>query len=142
MKTAFQMVESEDKIVGYYANGDGIATFKDGVNIRQVEEILNDILDELYAIEFDIVNENEISICDTDKYHEDEILTFLNALAPYIKEGKMTYSGDDNCNWRFVFDPENECWLEESGIVDYNFESYTDEDLITEIEKRGYKVTK
>ena len=54
----------------------------------------------------------------------------------------MTYSGDDNCNWRFVFDSENECWLEESGIIDYNFESYTDEDLITEIEKRGYKVTK
>ena len=136
------MVEKEDKIVGYYANGDGIATFKDGVNIRQVEEILNDILDELCAIEFefDIVNENEISIYDTDKYHEDETLTFLNALVPYIKEGKMTYSGDDNCNWRFVFDPENECWLEESGIVDYNFESYTDEDLITEIEKEDIKL--
>lgn len=130
--------------MGYYASGDGIATFKDGVEIEKVEEMLDDILDKMHVIEFEfeIFNKNQISIYDTDKYHEDETLAFLNALSPYIIEGQMTYSGEDNCNWRFVFDSENECWTEESGIVDYNFESYSDEDLITELGKRGYKVIK
>ena len=130
--------------MGYYASGDGIATFKDGVEIEKVEEMLDDILDKMHVIgfEFEIFNKNQISIYDTDKYYEDETLAFQNALSPYIIEGQMTYSGEDNCNWRFVFDSENECWIEESGIVDYNFESYSDEDLITELEKRGYKVIK
>lgn len=130
--------------MGYYVSGDGIATFKDGVEIEKVEEMLDDILDKMHVIEFEfgIFNKNQIFIYDTNKYHEDETLAFLNALSPYIIEGQMTYSREDNCNWRFVFDSENECWTEESGIVDYNFESYSDEDLITELEKRGYKVIK
>lgn len=76
--------------MGYYASGDGIATFKDGVEIEKVEEMLDDILDKMHVIgfEFEIFNKNQISIYDTDKYYEDETLAFLNALSPYIIEGQ------------------------------------------------------
>ena len=64
--------------MGYYASGDGIATFKDGVEIEKVEEMLDDILDKMHVIgfEFEIFNKNQISIYDTDKYYEDETLAF------------------------------------------------------------------
>lgn len=52
--------------MGYYASGDGIATFKDGVEIEKVEEMLYDILNKMHVIEFEfeIFNKNQISIYD------------------------------------------------------------------------------
>lgn len=129
--------------MGYYANGDGAATFKNGVDIEKVGMLLDDKLDELDVIEFEFeIKGNEIYFYDSEKYHEDETLAFLNVLAPYITEGKMTYSGEDDCHWRFVFNSDEQGWDEESGTVDFDFESYTDEDLIVELERRGYNVTK
>ncbi len=33
-------------------------------------------------------------------------------------------------------------WVEESAMIDYNFESYTDEQMIEELDRRGYIVQK
>jgi hypothetical protein len=49
-------------------------------------------------------------------------------------------STDDNAQWRYRFDPETEKWSEESGVIDYNFESYNDDEIINELRKRGYLV--
>ena len=32
------------------------------------------------------------------------------------------------CTWRYVYYPESETWKEENARIDYNFESYTDEE--------------
>ena len=66
----------------------------------------------------------------------------IEALIPYITEGCAYCSGEEDCIWRYVYHPESETWKEENARIDYNFESYTDEELITELAKRGYKVTK
>lgn len=44
--------------------------------------------------------------------------------------------------WRIRFDSDTQEWIEENVTIVYGFESYTDDDLITELRKRGYVVRK
>ncbi len=55
--------------------------------------------------------------CFDAKYHEDEILSFLNALEPYTIEGTISFQGGDDDLWRFVF--KNSHWAEERGEIVY-----------------------
>lgn len=133
--------------MGYYANGSGSATI-----IKGQEEALTAILENKYGergvrcgLDYDIEEIQGvyyIEIYDSDKYYEDETNELLSVIAPYISEGNLNYSGEDDCIWRFNFDPETKEWKEENATIDYNFESYTDEQLIAELEKRGYMVNR
>ena len=51
-----------------------------------------------------------------------------------IIPAKMVVLGDS--------DPDGQEWVEESAMIDYNFESYTDEQMIEELDRRGYIVQK
>lgn len=83
-----------------------------------------------------------IEIFDSDRYHEEDAEEFLSVIAPYVSDGCLEYYGEDNCIWRFVFDPDTKKWNEENANIDYHCESYSDEELIQALEKRGYSVTK
>lgn len=124
--------------MGYYASGSGYASFKKGVDIAEVEAKLDEL-----DVWFDWnIGNDGVNFFENDKYHEDETSKFLDALVPYITEGEATYSGEGDCHWRFRFSPDDQEWIEESGTIDYNFDSYTDEQLIEELNKRGYIVQK
>ena len=83
-----------------------------------------------------------IDIYDDEKYHEEDTREFLTVITPYITEGTLNYSGEDDSIWRFVFDYEKQTWNEEDATIAYGFEDYTDWDLIQELKNRGYKISK
>ena len=85
------------------------------------------LLEKAFCIEC-ALSENGIQITDMEN---------LNFLTPYITEGDIDYSGDDDCFQKFVFNPETQKWDKINGDV-----YYTDDDLIQELERRGYKVFK
>lgn len=131
--------------MGYYASGSGSATI-----IKGQEKALEAVLENKYGklgsycgLEYDFDNikdECYINIYDSEKYHEEDTTEFLSVIAPYISEGHLDYSGEDDCIWRFIFNPDTKEWKEENATIDYHFESYSDEELIKELEKRGYSV--
>lgn len=127
--------------MGYYASGSGDATLKEGMGDALERAIRDHYKDAYCPIGYDI-EPDYINIYDDEKYHADETKEFLDILTPFITEGILSYSGDDDCIWRFVFDYDNQKWNEEDATISYGFEDYSDEELIQELQSRGYKVTK
>lgn len=124
--------------MGCCADGSGFATLKKDADIAELKDEL-DALD----VRFDWnIDKDSVDFYESDKYHEDETIEFLDTLAPYVAEGEANYIGEDGCTWRFRFDPYEQEWVEETATIDYNFESYTDEQMIEELDKRGYIVQK
>lgn len=124
--------------MGYCAYGSGFANLKRDADIAELKAKL-DALD--IWLNWRIYKDS-VDFYDSDNYHEDETIEFLNTLAPYVAEGEVNYTGEDDYIWRFRFDPDKQKWVEESATIDYNFESYTDEQMIEELDKRGYIVQK
>lgn len=122
--------------MGYCAYGSGFANLKRDADIAELKAKL-DALDVWLNWR---IYKDSVDFYDSDNYHEDETIEFLNTLAPYVAEGEVNYTGEDDYIWRFRFDPDKQKWVEESATIDYNFESYTDEQMIEELDKRGYIV--
>ena len=126
--------------MGYYANGSGYATIKEE-KVEELETFLEKATGDLKNVLRDISTEiysDTIDICERDSHwHAYDTTLFLNALIPYITEGCVEYSGEDGCRWRYVFNPETNEWEEQSGSI-----YYTEKDMIEELERLGYKVTK
>ena len=126
--------------MGYYASGNGSAKLKKDTNIEELRKIIdtmkkNDKIS--YELEYDM-DETSIDFWESDgHYDEEETETFLNTLIPFITSGSFCFRGDEDAIWRYTFDPERSEWKEEDGIVTYN-----DAELIAELEKKGYTVTK
>ncbi len=125
--------------MGYYASGSGSVVLKENVDKKNVLKLLEDLGTD---IEFELYNDTIDFYEDDSHWHEEDTFEFLETLTPYIKQGCANYTGEEDCIWRYKFYPESETWEEECATVDYNFESYTDEKLIAELTKRGYKITK
>lgn len=58
-----------------------------------------------------------IDFCFDAKYHENEILSLLNALEPYTIEGTISFQGEDDELWRLIFKDGH--WKEERGEIVY-----------------------
>lgn len=133
--------------MGYYASASGSATIINGKK-AELEKILEDKYGEYSRncpLDYDFseyknTNEKYIDISDSEKYHEEDTTEFLKTIAPYITEGCLNYSGEDGCIWRFIFDPATKSWNEENATISYGMSDYSDEQLIAELEKRGYTV--
>ena len=131
--------------MGYYANASGSATIIDGKK-AELEKILEDKYGK-YAqhcsLDYDFFDDkdgNSIEITDSEKYYEEATTEFLETIAPYTTAGCLDYSGEDDCIWRFVFDPATKSWNEENATISYDMSDYSDEQLIEELKKRGYTV--
>lgn len=124
--------------MGYYADGGGVLELKPNIDVDELESKLDASSGGLsYSI-----SDKEIEFWCEDKYYEDSVYDDLEAVKPYIVAGNLDFIGEDKTIWRIRFDPDKQEWIEESGTIDYNFESYTDEEMIQELIKRGYIVQK
>ncbi len=103
--------------MGYYASGSGDATIKEG----RAEELCSLLESKKVEIEWDVFEKNScISFwLSDDHWHAEETGDFLNLLCPFITEGTLEMSGEDDCHWRYVFNLESKCWREEFGTIVY-----------------------
>ncbi len=135
--------------MGYFANGAGDATLKEGVDEDNLYDILEKCVKERNLdMEFDVVDHKDQKIIDfwesDSHWHEEDTDAFLNALSPYITEGSAVYSGEEDCHWKYVFNPQTGKWLTEGGTIVFGSDltDIPDNDLIEALTKRGYKVIK
>ncbi len=132
--------------MGYYASGSGVVTLKEGVKAEDILsklkslDLLSDWDGDIDAgMKFD--GKETIDFWETnDHWHEEDTDKVLSFFVPYIESGSANYNGDENCHWRYTFDPETQKWNEENGRVDYNLESYSDKELVELLKKRGYEL--
>lgn len=125
--------------MGYCAYANGSVTLKPSLdpNIDSMD-LVGSIL-ENYGFEIEYDEENNKVFSDYDgNYREDSIANCLKELSSYIQKGQISFTGDDSSVWRFIFNPETETWLYQEAVIDFDFESYSDEQLINELKKRGY----
>lgn len=134
--------------MGYYASGSGSVILKEGIKAEEIVEKIDK-----YMEEKDIYWDGDIDagigidgkeIIDfwesDDHWHGENTEMILNFFNPYIESGSANYSGDEDCHWRYTFDAESNKWIEENGRVDYNLESYSDDELIAALRSRGYVI--
>ena len=132
--------------MGYYASGYGECTLKDGVDLILLNYDLNmngahtiDV-NRLTASKMIDVKENRISISTEDqKYYEEEVYCDLNILTKYITEGYIDFVGEDDAHWRIALKDGE--WSEQNGEVVYDMSKYSDQELIDELDRRGYNIT-
>lgn len=126
--------------MGYYAYGNGSVLLKNGINKEELFKKLDEKLNDAFGLEYEFNKAGMIDITDYENYSEEDIMEFLNILIPYIKEGSIEYSGDDDYHWKFVFNEKDQKWDEFDGEVCYSLEDFSDNDLIEELNKRGYAI--
>ena len=126
--------------MGYYASGNGDATLKEGVS-GKLAKLLDDSRQKIdHDIEWDFSNDR-IDFWQSDSHwHEEDLFDFLNMLSPFITEGSMYFNGEDNSNWRYVFNSETNEWDENDGEVIFDLSDVSDQDLIEEVKRRGLKI--
>ena len=125
--------------MGYYADGYGSVKAKD----KAAFDNIVDMLDKSDRVPFDygLYEDNlEIDLSDSEKYHEEDVLDFLDSIIEFINEGEIEYTGEDSCHWKFVFDTKSSRWYERSGRVIYDLSELSDDELSKEMWKRGYSV--
>lgn len=125
--------------MGYFADAYGSVTLKSSLdpNIDSMDLVGSIFENYDFKIEYDEEN-NKVFVNYDDKYREDSIANCLEELSPYIQKGQISFTGEDSSVWRFIFNPETEAWLYQEAVIDFDFESYSDEQLINELKKRGY----
>lgn len=125
--------------MGYFADAYGSVTLKSSLdpNIDSMDLVGSILENYEFETEYDEKN-NKVFINYDGKYTEDSIDNCLEEISSYIQEGYISFTGEDNSVWRFIFNPETETWLYQEAVIDFDFESYSDEQLINELKKRGY----
>lgn len=118
----------------YSVTGVGAAKLKEGINVEELETILHDARlknkQKLVDFEFDI-SDGEITLNDLSRnFDENATLEFLNVLCPYITQGYMNYSADeDGETW--CYDVAHGEWMDprENPLA-----------LVAELSRQGYMV--
>ncbi len=128
--------------MSYCAYGNGSALLKENVDKEELFEKLDTKVEEAYCLEYEYDDKETIDFTDCENYHEEDTMDFLNILSPYITEGSIEYSGDDDWHWKFVFNKDTKEWDEIEGKVYYSLDEFSDEVLIEELKNRGYTVSK
>ncbi len=130
--------------MGYYANGYGHITAKDAESYKKIRNMFGYIpgTNETPFDFWEHEDELTIDISNDDKYYEDEVDDFLTSITEFITEGEVEYVGEDGCHWKYVFDFESSCWHERNGRIIYDLSELSDDELCTELQKRGYTVQK
>ena len=124
--------------MGYWANGSGDAIIKENADRNELRKILDNVINKFCSdMEYDLDDTDmRIYFWENDTHwREERTMEFLNALTPYITEGCAEYKGEEDCNWRYILIDGK--WIEQGGTI-----YYTTEDMIKELEKNGYKVTR
>lgn len=124
--------------MGYYASGYGECVLKDGADLVLIDYDLNK--NGARVIDVDRLTANKIRLCaEEQKYYQEEVYLDLNILTKYITEGYIDYVGEDDSHWRIML--KDGKWVEQQGETVYDMSGYSDEELIKELESRGYPIT-
>ena len=101
--------------MGYYAYGAGEVTL-----IKELpEQVLKDVKD-IYSYTERYKDTLFFSI--DSNYHEDDVVGLLDELKPYISEGLVEYTGEEDTHWRFSFKDGE--WTEFNGRTVYDDEPF------------------
>lgn len=127
--------------MGYYADGYGSVKAKDKESYDGIIKLFNK-RDPYNPFDYSPCRDNdlEILLSEGDKYHEDDTYGFLESIAGLISEGEIEYNGEGDDHWVIRFNPETFEWEETNGRVVYDLSSFSDEELMRELMKRGYSV--
>ena len=116
--------------MGYYASGFGRIKCKcDDEKALKIEEILSEefSVNDMYStdgcFEFDLYMEG--------KYHSDCVTSVLSSVAPYVVEGSISFSGDEDEIWKFTFNKETKEFDEENADIIY-WSSFNSEEEVLE----------
>lgn len=110
--------------MGYYANGNGYITFSRRLTDNDVLSV-DDILQNS-CFDFDFHHGNKdgssVDVWCYDKYHDDDVRNAIQNIADKfpVKEGCIEFAGEDDEHWRFLYDAEDNDWLEQTGHIVYD----------------------
>lgn len=123
--------------MGYYADGYGVCILKEDSDFDALER---DIMDSGYCLDVEFRGAKEFAIrADNQKYYEDDVYHDLNILTKYITFGYIEYTGEDDNHWRIAL--KDGSWSRTKGKVIYDMSNYSDQELIDELDRRGYNIT-
>ena len=108
--------------MSYYASGGGkmILNKKGRENLDVIQHVLDCATDEVFNYTKIDNNGQSLYVCkDSENYHEEKVLAFLQEINPYIKSGEfIEYRGEDGQTWRFI--KHNGNFFEQSGEIRYS----------------------
>ena len=129
--------------MGYYASGSGYINLKKEADLDAVKKALDKAREEIdgdisgswsdgykiYAIDLYISD---------DHWHEEDLYDLFNAVMPYIVEAVVDMKGEDDCYWRYLYNPETQKIDEIQGTIVYgnDLSEFSLEDLTAEINRR------
>ena len=112
--------------MGYYANGSGNIEFINPLNNDKQKRIAE--IREYNYFDFIFYGSRKrnnatigIDISFDGNYHGDSIEKGLNEIMKIadIKDGCMEFHGEDGDHWRFLYDPSERRWREQTGHIVY-----------------------
>lgn len=109
--------------MGYYATGGGFVRFARKPKKDEAERIYKTLKEWFETV--DCYDDGmAYDLCYNGKYYWDfeDTMQRLNNIAP-IEEGEISFVGEDDAHWKFVFDPAAEEWAERDGRVVYGDET-------------------
>jgi hypothetical protein len=118
--------------MGYYATGGGLITFKKDADRKAVKKIIK----ENCPCEYDILDSQDdfsVSVCQYDKYYEDDYYDFLKEIAPFTEDGNVEFIGEDSQIWRFFF--SNGRFEEEGAEIVWPYERQAKEAEKEQVER-------
>ena len=123
--------------MGYYASGYGVCVLKEDSDFDALER---DMKEYGCCLNVELRSTKEFVVrAEEQKYYEDEVYHDLNILTNYITFGYIEYTGEDDNHWRIAL--KDGSWAETEGKVVYDMSNYSDQELIDELDRRGYNIT-
>lgn len=125
--------------MGYYAAGSGFAKIEDKENRNKLIKAFTDSMYNFGTIE--MYNEDDgVSICvEYQRYYEEDYEELFKIMANYTDECSIEFVGDDNEHWRLYLNNGKMDWIQ--GKVIYDMSDYSDQELIDELDRRGFGIT-
>ena len=119
--------------MSYCAGGDGRVVLEKRSYVNYVIALLSKAFENVWVVDDDTVG----FVRYRGIYCEKDILECLDGIVPFIKEGSIEFSGEDDCLWCFKFADGK--WVDLNGTVIYGYDlsDVPDDNLIAEVKKRG-----
>lgn len=96
----------------------GDLTLKEGVTKEQIDEIIKRGREVFEGVgTYEQVDDTLVSIYGYQDYWDEDCKDFYKAISKYLKDGEISFRGQDNEVWKHVFDGER--WQEYTGKVIY-----------------------
>lgn len=129
--------------MGYYASGSGYINLKKEADMETVKKALDTAREE---IDGDISGswskdnqtyEIDLYVSD-DHWHEEDMDELFNALMPYMLEAAVDMKGEDDCYWRYQYNPETQKIDDIPGTLVFgnDLSDFSLEELMAEINRR------